>query len=219
VLLQSKDDLAFVSDEVAKARETIATIPSDEVQTAYLAVCDELDSVVQQALTDSEEATPLSDAHALLLDADDFDRDGWLELNDSITACNRSEYKDGKAKAAASEAKYRKMRTAYEDAYDLCGLEGIKTAYQYIDASIKAAEMQHELAVLGGKGSINGYNKQIGKLEKQEKLVDSLKDLPVDSKMAVWTRAQEAYGDFESRAGTAKKQWEVARDLVSSGDY
>jgi flagellar basal body-associated protein FliL len=214
----TRSDVSVLAADVDGVRETVGEIPSDAVQAAYLEVCDELDAVLATALADAERAQPLQEAHALLTEARNNNSSGQREINASVIACNERRHTAAKEAAKKAEAEFVAMREAYVAARALASNSSIEQAYEYIDASIVLAQMQHELAVLGARGGVSSYNAQITKLDGQQDTVDSLADLPGAARSAVWVMAQDATAKLESRASHARALWDAARDLVTSGE-
>jgi len=214
----SVSDVEKLQAQVAEARALIEAIPSEGVQDAYLAVCDEREESFADTLTEAEEAKPLCDAYALMYAVQEKQSTAGYLLNESITSCNNDKHQDGMALAVEAQANFQACRDSYAQAATLCSNGAITTAYQYFDAAIQLAAMQHELARIGSRGGISSYNAQIKKLEDQQKVVESVSGLPGAAESAVWADAETAYGHFKARAAKAKNLWDDARGLVSAGE-
>lgn len=214
----STAEVEEIRTDVEDARALVAKIPSDEVQKAYTRTCDELDRVLEVALTNAQSAAPLCEAHQMLMNAADNDKAGWDLLNDSIEACNKDDYAQGRTHAVNAEAQYQAMRDAYSQAVALSGVSAVEAAYPYIDAHLEYARMHQQLADLGAKGGVNSYNAHLDKMKAQMAVVMGMNDTLIDADAALLEAVFLKYGLFVVSAEDAKDMWDSARDLISSGD-
>jgi len=214
----SESDIERLREGVAEARELIEEIPSEEVQDAYTAVCDELEDSFDTMVEEAADAKPLCDAYDVILGAVENDVAGWNALQDSIQACNADNHSEGKALAQAAQEQYQAYRDKYAQAASLSGVQAVADAVPYAEACLQLSVMQQELARLGSKGGVNSYNAQIDKLNEMQAHATSLSGLPELAGEALWSEAEASYGRFSLRAKKAEGLWEDARDLVSAGE-
>lgn len=214
----TRDKLNRLKGEVEETRELIKDIPSESVQASYLEVCDKLDESLDESLGRAEEAGPYLDAWSILVSAEESGDAGWEALNESILACNRDDWTAGKDLAKSAETNFQTMRDGYGQAAALVpDCTEVTAACPYADGYIELARQQHELAVLGSKGSINSYNKQIEKLNDLKKQVQELGDLAATAHVALWDETDSVYGRFELGASPARNAWSAVKKDVAAG--
>ncbi|MGB4592889.1 MAG: hypothetical protein WBI63_03830 [Coriobacteriia bacterium] len=219
VLELTTTDIAGIKELIGEAKTSAMDIPSDEISSAYVAVCDELATALDECAAGAEKAAPICEAYDLIIAARDDDKTGFGYVNQAIDACNDKKWSEGKSKAQAGVKSYKALKTKLVNANKAYEAQTIQDGFAFADAGIKYAEMQYDLAVLGSKGSINGYNTQIGKIEKQN---DKLNDLAVeldDAEYYVFDAAETAYGGYVERAGTAEAKWRKVKKLVTEGTF
>jgi hypothetical protein len=219
IVAMSQSDLELMKTSVAEIRTAAEAIPSESVSSAYVAVCDELDTALADAGMALTETQPICDAFALLSDSIEDGDKGYDAVNDSVNACNKEKYKDGKTYAKTAQTHFEAMRAKFTEASGLYSTGHDAQLKAYADACVEFAKMQHQLAVLGTQGSVSGYNAQIDKTEKQLDKCRELEGNVVSAMTVTADGAKDAYGSFEVRAATAKKLWSDAQELVTAGEY
>lgn len=219
MLADANDDIRAIRKLLTEVETEIGSIPSDSVQAQYEATCIELDEVLSQGTDDAGKAVAACEAYKLVNAAFNDDKAGAAALNDAITLCNKEKYSEAKKKAAAAEKSFRALKTKLVNANKAYECNQISLAFKYADETIKIAKMQHELAVLGSKGSVNGYNSQISKLEKQRSVVaDAAIDFDVAS-TTMESLVDGLYGNYVTQAKEAKNYWDEAKELVAGGTF
>jgi hypothetical protein len=154
-----------------------------------------------------------------MLSAEDAGDTGWRALNDSILACNKSDWDSGKELAKSAETNFQTMRDGYGQAAAVVpDCPEVAGACPYADGYLELARGQYDPAVRGAKGSINGYNSQIEKLETLKQQVDELSSLAALAASALWEGADGVYGHFQLEATDANRAWTEAKDMVAAGE-
>lgn len=219
VLELTTTDIEGIRELITEVKSEAKDVPSDDASSAYIAVCDELTSALDECADGAEKAAPICEAYDLIIAARDDDKAAFDYVNASITECNKKKYSEGKTQAQSGVKSYKALKTKLVNANKAYEAQTLQDGYKYADAGITYAQMQYDLAVLGSKGSINGYNSQIGKIEKQLAKLNGLAGEMDDAEFYVWDAAEAAYGGYVSRAGTAKAKWEKVKKLVTEGTF
>lgn len=219
VINASRTDLGSITDEVKSLREKAETIPSQKVSDAYVAVCDELEEALTSSLASLDKAAPIGQAYVLIETAADDANDGLEAANNAIDFCNRKKYSDAKASAKTAQTHYEAMRKKFVDASALHTTTYDAALLDYANACVEYAKMVHQLGVLGTQGSINGYNSQIDKMDKQFQKCSDLADNVADAAGAMGGDIAITHGNLVMDATAAKSLWNKAKKIVAAGEY
>lgn len=213
------DDIDGIRKLVADARKDAAEIPSAELSKSYVAVCDELLTCLDECSKGVEDTKPVSEAYDILITCRD-DEDVAIDAIDAaIDACNHEKWSTAKTKAQAVQTSYKSIKTKLAKAAKLYDSSTIAGVNEYADCGVKLGTMQYDLAVLGSKGSVNGYNAQIDKMNDQRDKLVELSLLLNTAETTLWSAVNGTYGHFETRATPAKTIWDKAKKSVAAGTY
>lgn len=213
------EDVDGVRTLVSAVRKDAAAIPSKSVSAAYVSVCDELVKGLDEGEKGAEDTKPVSAAFDLLVQCYEDDDAAASAYDAAIDACNHKKWSVGKTKAEKVQASFKAMKSKLTQAAKLYDSSTIVGAYEYADAGVKLGQLQYELAVLGSKGSINSYNAQIGKMEKQLDKAGELQFTLDTAESTLWSSVKGTYGHFENRATPAKTIWDKVKQSVAAGTF
>lgn len=217
VLNSTRDTVAALHGDVEDVRALIEDIPSEEVRASYMEVCDLLDAGLDESLRQADATGPCLAAAVLLESAMESRDAGQNSVNASIQACNAKSWSAAKEHAATAQQQYQAVRDAIGQAAATSGSPEVEGACAYGDVLVQYAQQQHELAVLGSKGSINSYNKQIRTLDDLEIQIDERAILMGLAEGGLWREADSVYGHFQLEVVDARREWNAVREDVTSG--
>jgi hypothetical protein len=213
------DDIDGIRKLVADTRKEAAEIPSADLSKSYVAVCDELFTCLDECSKGVEDTKPVSEAYDILITCRDDEDVAIDAISDAIDACNHEKWSTAKTKAQAVQTSYKSIKSKLTKAGKLYDSSTIAGVNEYADCGVKLGTMQYDLAVLGTKGSVNGYNAQIDKMNDQRDKLVELSLLLNTAETTLWSAVNGTYGHFESRATPAKTIWDKAKKSVAAGTY
>lgn len=154
--------------DLARVRTLMEEVDDSAVASAYVGAADAYDEVFEETVGElapskslAAERHKIDEGYALL-------EEGWELGGVCIDNCNADKYTQAMKDAQAAEAKYTGAKTLFGEVAGLIDDPELKNVIAYAQEHVVLAEMKHRLAELGKQGSVNGYNKQIDKMEEQE---------------------------------------------------
>jgi len=208
------DDIKKWKLVTAEVRDSMDAVEDESVSSAYIAICDEVDSV----LTDrGEQLALVADTAGLtdqLADSDNDYLDGWDKMQDAIGSCNAKKWTQAQNQA-------KEAQTLYQGAANTCATvnktlkdESLKRHIAWLSQHVEWAKMAQELAAIGKRGGVNSYNKQITRLDAKEAEIAGMDGADYSPGFG-WEPAADAGGTFVSGTGKARDLQTEARAAVT----
>ena len=194
----------------AEIRDSMKPIEDDAVSSAYLALCDEADTMLDDRAGKLKAIGDTSGLSRKLGESDNDYYEGWDLLQDTILSCNAKKW-------SQADSQSKEAQTLFQNAANTCATVNktlndvtVKKHIAWLSAHVELAKMQQELSSIGRRGGVSSYNRQIKKLEAQQATIAGM-DGEDYSPGFGWTTAADAGGSFVTGAAKARRLQAEAR--------
>lgn len=206
------EDLAARQKTVDEVRAIAEGMPDEAVSSAYLKVCDELDTQFDDVLAGIEGLSGTSEQIEKLGEADAECEMAWGYIQTGIDQANAKKYSDSEATAKKAQASYEKALKIYETANAVLKDAEVGYRIEWTKMGVDYAKAEAQIAVAGRKhSSASTYNAQIKKFNAlQAKMADHPGDTYEPE--TGFDDAKSAAADLVLKAKAAQKLWGEAQD-------